>query len=126
MSKELTEQWRDGTLEENRYYVKLPEEIIIANIYQLKQLDFVNDADEIEVLASVPTYDEYKVLVSNSAELVQKMHILEKKLDIATKALEEYTTNESYKLCVVYCHYGEPVHASDVAIQALKEMEGVK
>ena len=51
---------------------------------------------------------------------------LEKKLEIATKALEEYTTNESYKLCVVYCHYGEPVHASDVAIQALKEMEGVK
>ena len=51
---------------------------------------------------------------------------LEKKLDIATKALEEYTTNESYKLCVVYCHYGEPVHASDVAIKALKEMKGVK
>ena len=45
-------------------------------------------------------------------------------LAIATKALEEYATNESYKLCVVYCHYGEPVHASDVAIQALKEMEG--
>ena len=48
---------------------------------------------------------------------------LEKRLEIATKALEEYATNESYKLCVVYCHYGEPVHASDVAIQALKEID---
>lgn len=88
MSKELTEQWRNGTLEKSMYYVKLPEEIIIANIYQLKQLDLVNDADEIEVLSPVPTYDEYKVLVSNSAELVQKMHILEKRLDIAVKTFE--------------------------------------
>ena len=59
MTKTLTEQWRNGTLEESMYYVKLPEEIIIANIYQLKQLDFVNDADKIEILAAVPTYDEF-------------------------------------------------------------------
>ena len=118
MSKELTEQWRNGTLEESMYYVKLPEEIIIANIYQLKQLDFVNDADEIEVLASVPTYDEYKVLVSNSAELVQKMHILEKKLDIATKALkeiQEYTKE-----------YSLPSYTGMICHKALKEMKGVK
>lgn len=72
MSKELTEQWRNGTLEENRYYVKLPEEIIIANIYQLKQLDLVKDSDKIEVLAAVPSYDEYKRL--------------EERLEIAIKA----------------------------------------
>ena len=73
MTKTLTEQWRNGTLEENMYYVKLPEEIIIANIYQLKQLDLVNDADEIEVLAPVPDYNQF-------VELTEKVKKLEKKV----------------------------------------------
>lgn len=127
MSKELTEKWRNGKLEQKYYYVKhfwngqKPfVEIELKNF--LLDLVKVKDSDKIEVLAPVPSYDEYKVLVSNSAGLVQKMHILEKKLDIATKALKEYATNESYQLCVVYCHYGKTVHASDVAQQALKEI----
>lgn len=128
MTKTLTEQWRDGTLEESMYYVKLPDnDIQIVNLYQLKQLALVNDADEIEVLAAVPRYEQYIGLIDDSKELdkaYDKINLLEKRLEIATKALEEYATNESYKLCVVYCHYGEPVRASDVAIQALKEMEG--
>lgn len=97
MSKELTEQWRNGTLAENRYYVKLPEEIIIANIYQLKQLDLVKDSDKIEVLAPVPTYDEFLILSDfkkiekDSIDNLVKIHTenLEKRLEIATKALKE-------------------------------------
>ena len=116
MSKELTEQWRNGTLEENMYYVKLPEEIIIANLYQLKQLALVNDADEIEVLAPVPSYDEYKVLVSNSAEFVQKMHILEKKLDIATKALKDIKEHTK--------ELSLPSYTGMRCYKALKEIEG--
>lgn len=88
MSKELTEQWRNGTLEENRYYVKLPEEIIIANIYQLKQLDLVKDSDKIEVLAAVPSYDEYKRL--------------EERLEIAIKALEEIKEHTKDLLAFIY------------------------
>ena len=88
MSKELTEQWRNGTLEENRYYVKLPEEIIIANIYQLKQLDLVKDSDKIEVLAAVPSYDEYKRL--------------EERLEIAIKALEEIKEYTKDLLAFIY------------------------
>ena len=88
MSKELTEQWRNGTLEENRYYVKLPEEIIIANIYQLKQLDLVKDSDKIEVLAAVPIYDEYKRL--------------EERLEIAIKALEEIKEHTKDLLAFIY------------------------
>ena len=120
MSKQLTEQWRDGTLEENRYYVKLPEEIIIANIYQLKQLDLVNDADEIEVLSPVPTYDEYKVLVSNSAELVQKMHILEKRLDIAVKTFERIRNvwKNNPKMFVYVAQY-----ANRITGRALKQIK---
>ena len=104
MTKTLTEQWRNGTLEESMYYVKLPEEIIIANIYQLKQLDLVNDADEIEVLAAVPTYDEYKRL--------------QKRIEISTKALkeiQEYTKE-----------YSLPSYTGMICHKALKEMKGVK
>ena len=122
MTKTLTEQWRNGTLEESMYYVKLPEEIIIANIYQLKQLDLVNDADEIEVLAPVPSYDEYKVLVSNSAELVQKMHILEKRLEIATKALKRYEDKQNLDIRgVAFMKYNK---GFTIARKALKEMKG--
>ena len=67
--------------------------------------------------------DTYLWLAEENTKQAKKIELLQKKLDIATKALEEYATNESYKLCVVYCHYGEPVHASDVAIQALKEID---
>lgn len=101
MTKTLTEQWRNGTLEESMYYVKLPEEIIIANIYQLKQLDFVNDADEIEVLAPVPTYDEYKRL--------------QKRIEIETKALkeiQEYTKE-----------YSLPSYTGMICHKTLKEID---
>lgn len=90
MSKELTEQWRNGKLEQKYYYVKYfwngkkPfVEIELKNF--LLDLVKVKDSDKIEVLASVPSYDEYN-------KLVQKMHILEKQLEIATKALEALET----------------------------------
>lgn len=104
MSKQLTEQWRDGTLEENMYYVKLPEEIIIANIYQLKQLDLVNDADEIEVLAAVPDYNKYKQLVS-------KTYKLKKRLKIAKKALDDILND------------GDDYWDKDKAQEAIKEID---
>ena len=90
MSKELTEQWRNGTLEENMYYVKLPEEIIIANIYQLKQLDLVNDADEIEVLAPVSSYDEYKRLQEQIKDYEKTLNRYAKYRSEAKKVLEKW------------------------------------
>lgn len=90
MSKELTEQWRNGTLEESMYYVKLPEEIIIANIYQLKQLDLVNDADEIEVLAPVSSYDEYKRLQEQIKDYEKTLNRYAKYRSEAKKVLEKW------------------------------------
>lgn len=116
MSKELTEKWRNGKLEQKYYYVKhfwngqKPfVEIELKNF--LLDLVKVKDSDKIEVLAAVPTYDEHMELVSNSAESVQKMHILQKKLDIATKALQ---------------YYAEGTLGSSVAEQALKEIDLVR
>ena len=99
MTKTLTEQWKDGTLDQRYYYVKFFGncqkpfvEIELKNF--LLDLAKVRDNDRIEVLAAVPSYDEYKRLVSNSDESVQKMHILEKQLAIATKALELYSKDD--------------------------------
>ena len=79
MSKQLTEQWRNGTLPDGYYYVKFPEDgVEIVNTYMLKQLCLVRDADKSEVLDPVPIYDEYKRL--------------QERLEIATKALKEYMT----------------------------------
>lgn len=61
MSKTLTEQWREGTLEQRYYYVKYPGngqkpfiEIELKNF--LLDLVKVKDSDKIEVLAPVPSY----------------------------------------------------------------------
>lgn len=62
-----------------------------------------------EVLGPVPSYDEYKQLVSKTEQL-------EKKLKIATKALKD----------VAYLYIHTDKDLSTVANNALKEMEGVK
>ena len=125
MSKELTEQWRNGTLEENRYYVKLPEEIIIANIYQLKQLDLVNDADEIEVLDSVPTYDEFvqqRDFVKDHLKVLIENMNLKRKLEIATNALKRYEDKQNWDIRgVAFMKYNK---GFTIARKALKEMKG--
>ena len=100
MTKTLTEQWNDGTLEQKYYYVKFdckPKpfvEIELKNF--LLDLVKVKDRDNIEVLAAVPTYAEFVDLMSNLEyidkyrELVRKTDKLTKQLAIATKALKEY------------------------------------
>ena len=57
MTKTLTEQWRDGTLEFGFYYVSFPnEEPQIYSSEYLKNYVNVKDSDNIEVLAPVPDY----------------------------------------------------------------------
>lgn len=74
MTKTLTEQWREGTLPLGTYY--------ILNINGVEEIDksiaigeLWNNTDLKEVLAPVPSYEEYKKL--------------QKKLEIAIKALKD-------------------------------------
>ena len=88
MTKTLTEQWREGTLR-GCFYWKLPNgNICTAYTDTMRDIKNVRDSDEVEVLQETPSYVEYN-------ELVQKMHILEKRLEIATKALKEYERCEN-------------------------------
>lgn len=75
MTKSLTELWKDGELPEGTYYVMfLCGRYGTYEFERLKGFGFDNDLAYIkEVLAPVPSYDEYK-------ELKTKCHQLEKEL----------------------------------------------
>ena len=68
MTKTLTEQWREGTLEDGEYYVKDWDGKIDWFVAKNKILWRDNNnpmyaSERIEVLAPVPSYDEYCNLV---------------------------------------------------------------
>lgn len=117
MAKTLTEQWRNEELPIDLYYVidKLGRETI-GNDCGIRDMmvDAFNGGNIFikEVLAPVPSYDEYKQLVSKTEQL-------EKKLEIATKALKG--------VCVwANTGNGGEKAVKKVCEKALKEMEGVK
>lgn len=89
MSKELTEQLRNGTLEDGLYYAltstfRFNEESVIERaINGVLYINGVVDFNVKEVLAKVPTYDQFSQLLKKieelgkeNSELVQKVHIL--------------------------------------------------
>ena len=126
MSKELTEQWRNGTLEQKYYYVKYFGngqkpfvEIELKNFL----LDLVNvkDRDNVEVLAPVPSYDEFvqqRDFVKDHLKVLIENMNLKRKLEIATKALKDIKVYSQRDWDEYNC-----MECSD---KALKEMEGVK
>ena len=147
MTKTLTEQWREGTLEYRYYYVKHTfgwKSFGITIDFWHGQFDkwgaIPNDYVK-EVLAPVPSYDEYKELVRKSDKLDKimsdtvtnqgdcqqivednlnrKIARLQKQLAIATKALKG--------VCVwANTGNGGEKAVKKVCEKALKEMEGVK
>lgn len=88
MSKELTEKWRNGTLPENWYYIHLKSDwggidcITINYCDEDGVFEEYPDEDIKEVVAPVPSYDEYN-------EFMQKIHILEKQLSSISEQLKE-------------------------------------
>lgn len=153
MIKTLTEQWIERTLTEGYYYIRWSFDIDDEPSYMIDFYDrenfvggaFINKQHKFidEVMCAVPIYDEYEQLVSNSDELLQKIHILneqnikqynelceeikknnilEKRLAIATKSLERYSKDDYYSEAG-----GRSVNPyPHIARKALKEMEGVK
>lgn len=57
MSKELTEQYRNGTLPSDFYYFTNGKDFYTIEHHQLKGLPAVKG---VEVVAKVPSYDEWK------------------------------------------------------------------
>lgn len=58
---DLTEKWKNGELPDGFYYFKLPDgSTDIASEYKMIRYRLTKDADKVEVLAPVPTYEEWK------------------------------------------------------------------
>ena len=108
MTKTLTEQWKNGELDYGYYYLQTKDGErridrttcdIVSSIYLWTQTDknYIQ-----EVLAPVPSYSEFQALKDN-CEFThtrlkgthQKIDQLEKKLEIATNALDEYKRCEN-------------------------------
>ena len=156
MTKTLTEQWREGTLPDGKYYIKLePNFTERYDIGYSEGGDFVlyNIEDIEEVLAPVPSYKDYKKLrelplkcfqleEDNSALMVinkdmcKEIERLQKQLAIATKALKKYADEENWRTATTtintdyfeykYSMYDLKDNGFEEAQQTLKEMEGVK
>ena len=142
MTKTLTEQWREGTLPEDCYYILdknghiKKERTCFYSHTDGQCFSFTNNRDIEEVLAPVPSYDEYNLLKQKAERadyLDEKLKYytpeecliikgLEKKLEIATKALKDCYNDMKY--WAVLTHRNQRILS--VIKQALKEMEGVK
>jgi hypothetical protein len=123
MTKTLTEQWRDGTIEYGLYYVR----IVGRNDITIADTNLDEELNVEEVLAPVPSYEEYNDLIQKNVnqesdietyierikeleeqipngtwftqkshkELLNKIEQLQKRLEIATKTLQEYARCEN-------------------------------
>lgn len=56
----LTEQWKKCELPLGMYYVKTPLGVEILSDYSLYRYKLTRDVDSIEVLAPVPSYEEWR------------------------------------------------------------------
>ena len=137
MTKTLTKQWREGTLKSGNYYTVCYKgwsgETFPCNLYYSERIGF--DANVKEVLAPVPSYDEWKELDDELKELATKNDTLamengrlQEKLAIATKALKEYSVSDNWFMedSEGKCWSFNKQYPWRIGFKALKEMEGVK
>lgn len=124
MSKELTEQWKNGMLKTGDYYITttgLGIDDVIIGFYdsELNQFYGLGDFCIKEVLSPVPTYDQFSKMVKENLDkngtwyTERSYKLLQKKLEIATKALKNAHKFPQTMSLKEYCE------------QALKEMEEV-
>lgn len=114
----LTELWKDGQLEDGFYYFRLPDgSIDIASEYRLIRYRLTKDADKIEVLAPVPSYEEWQELIdkknwcnARAKNLLEKNQQLKELLGECKYFLAEYDNDFSWDDCVKGYHLGETIN----------------
>lgn len=134
MTKSLTKQWKDGTIKEGLYFIKTKHTRCYKEETDMLFPDGCRAAFSIypivEVLAPVPSYEEYKQLVSKADELVQKIHILnEQNTKQYNELCEEIKKNNILeKKLAIATKVMEHLQGFDSVSRALKEIEkwGVK
>ena len=94
MTKTLTEQWREGTLPEGEYFAitTWSDEIRPLSFYGDCFLDTEVPLDNsviVEVLAPVPSYDEYKDLYDSNKQLMAHIKTCEQQIERLQEQLKE-------------------------------------
>lgn len=103
MSKELTEKWRNGTLEIGWYFIRIKDGRCVKDYFK-KDFEVFFDTYIKEVLAPVPTYKEffedkkfmkdlgrdYSELMNQKVELLEKIEALEKENAELLEKIEEF------------------------------------
>ncbi len=105
----LTELWKDGQLEDGFYYFRLPDgSIDIASEYRLIRYRLTKDADKIEVLAPVPSYEEWRQLIKFLEEF--------NALDVAkeNQQLKELLKQWLHFYPIVLCEYEDTLKTKDI------------
>lgn len=139
MTKTLTEQWKNGELPEGYYYIRSAnnkECIDINDNWKFKSsLDCgtrLFHKEVKEVLAPVPSYDEWQESQKKRAlwfeekgkirnRLENKIKLLEEGLNYALETMGQIAKLSNNTVDSVQC-----AHAICVINERLKEMEGVK
>lgn len=89
MTKSLTEQLNNGTLKDGVYYIKDNDNILIGLRYSLHMTRLIDDGcSSVEVLDTVPSYDEYQALLSDQLSKIEGVEITEE-LKAENKKLKE-------------------------------------
>ena len=91
MSKELTEKWLNGDLsDEGLYYWRISDgQELIKNKLEMLAYRLCSDAEKIECLAPVPSYDHFSQLVKKIEKLQDQNADLRKKVHILNEANEK-------------------------------------
>lgn len=105
--EELTEDWKAGKLhkrfdEPKLFYCKTDNGIEILKTWGYKNLEFLSMADEVfepvddvQILAPVPTYDEYKAMQAELAELKEKIKKREELIQCLGSNIDELDVKKS-------------------------------
>lgn len=85
---DLTEKWKNGELEKGWYYIKVYGKVEVARLSKYNQFynlpvssGYVANKDIMEVLAPVPSYEEWQAKESNEDFLQQRISVLESEND---------------------------------------------
>ncbi len=105
--EKLTADWKAGKLhkrfdEPKLFYCKTDNGIEILKTWGYKNLEFLSMADEVfepvddvQVLAHVPTYDEYKAMQKELAELKEKIKKREELIQCLGSNIDELDVKKS-------------------------------
>lgn len=94
--EELTKDWKAGKLDVGFYYVKGVDGLFgIMSDYALYRVNLNHSDNEMTLLAPVPTYDEYKAMQKELAELKEKIKKREELIQCLGSNIDELDVKKS-------------------------------